>query len=250
MIVRALALLTVAAWSLAAAAVAPDYAREARWADEVAPQVVVGDVVWLVLADRPRVLALYTVSAGKAKGAVVVVHGLGVHPDWGLNGVLRSELADRGYATLSVQMPVLAAEAARDDYAGLYADAADRIAAAVAWLRSKGYTHVALVSHSLGAAMADTYFARRPAAVDAWVPVGMLVEFSTPPHAPVLDVVAAYDIPAAIASAKRRRTALPRDGCSAAVTIGGTDHYFEKATTPLADAAAAFFDRVFAGRCR
>jgi len=250
MIVRVVAFLIAVAWPLAAGGVVPDYAREARWADEVAPQVVVGDVVWLALADRPRVLALYTVPAGKAKGAVVVVHGLGVHPDWGMNGVLRGELADRGYATLAVQMPVLAAEAARDDYAGLYADAGDRIAAAVAWLRAKGYAHVALVSHSLGAAMADTYFARRDAHVEAWVPVGMLVEFSTPPHAPVLDVVAAYDIPAALGSAKRRRNALPSDGCSASVTIDGTDHYFEKATTPLADTVAAFLDRVFAGRCR
>ncbi len=50
---------------------------------------------------------------GAAAGGVVVVHGLGVHPDWGLIGGLRTGLADAGYVTLSVQMPVLAATARR-----------------------------------------------------------------------------------------------------------------------------------------
>ena len=58
-----------------------------------------------------------TMPSGAAAGGVVVVHGLGVHPDWGLIGGLRSGLADAGYVTLSVQMPVLAATATRDDYA-------------------------------------------------------------------------------------------------------------------------------------
>ena len=39
-----------------------------------------------------------------------LVHGLGIHPDWGLIGALRSDLPDAGYTTLSVQMPVLAAD--------------------------------------------------------------------------------------------------------------------------------------------
>jgi hypothetical protein len=51
------------------------------------------------------------------KAGVIVVHGLGVHPDFGMVGGLRTRLADAGYATLSVQMPVLPAGATRDDYA-------------------------------------------------------------------------------------------------------------------------------------
>jgi DNA-binding CsgD family transcriptional regulator len=44
---------------------------------------------------------------------VIVVHGLGVHPDRGLINPLRSQLAEQGYATLPVQMPVLAKWAIR-----------------------------------------------------------------------------------------------------------------------------------------
>ncbi len=241
----AIAAIVPTAWGAA-----PDYARESRWAQEVAPQVVVGEVVWLTLPDRPRVLALFTEPAQPAKGAVIVVHGQGVHPDWNLIGALRADLAERGYATLAVQMPVLAADAPRDDYADLYADAGDRLGAGLAWLRAKGYVRIAIVSHSLGAAMVDAWLARPDApAVQAWTPVGMLVTFAKPPRLPVQDIVAARDIPSALANARRRAHELPHDGCSIGVVVDGTDHYFEGATTVLAEKVAAFLARVFAGGC-
>ena len=89
---------------------APDYAREKRWADEVTPGLVVGDAVYLQQKSGHKFLSIYT-AVPQARAAVITVHGLGVHPDWALIGALRSGLADHGYATLSVQMPVLAADA-------------------------------------------------------------------------------------------------------------------------------------------
>ena len=81
------------ATAAAAASPSPDYDREARWAREVEPAVVVGEPVYLTTPPQPRVLALYT-PAANAKGGVIVVHGLGVHPDWGLIGAMRTGLAD------------------------------------------------------------------------------------------------------------------------------------------------------------
>src|SRR5687768_12958185 len=92
-----------------------DYAREKRWADEVVPGILVGKPVALELASGRRFLAIYA-AAGKDLPGVVIVHGAGLHPDWGLNGVLRSSLADSGYATLAVQMPVLGADARGEQY--------------------------------------------------------------------------------------------------------------------------------------
>ena len=89
-----------------------DYAREQRWADEITPAILVGDPVQLALPAGRKVLGIYAPNS-KAQAGVVVVHGLGVHPDWGLINPLRSQLSEQGYATLSVQMPVLAAEAYR-----------------------------------------------------------------------------------------------------------------------------------------
>ena len=242
---------SLAVASAVAKVTAPDYAREARWASEVAPQIVVGDSLWLVVPDRPRVLAIFTEPAGTPKGAIVVVHGVGVHPDWNLIGELRTKLADRGYATLAVQMPVLAADAPRDAYRELFSDASDRIGAAFAWLRAKGFTKVAIVSHSMGASMTDAYLTRANAAQpDAWAPVGMLADFAKVPRMPVLDVVAERDFPEVLSAARLRALQLQRDDCSTRVTIAGTDHYMTQATTALADAVAAFLGRAFAGACR
>ncbi|HEX9663484.1 MAG TPA: DUF3530 family protein, partial [Candidatus Binatia bacterium] len=92
-----------------------DYVREKKWADEITPGIIVGDPVYLEGRAGHRFLTIYT-EAPNAKAGLVSVHGTGVHPDWGLISTLRSALADRGYTTLSVQMPVLAQEAKPEDY--------------------------------------------------------------------------------------------------------------------------------------
>jgi len=242
-----------AVWFLAGAAIAApaiDYAREDRWAQEVVPGLVVGDAVYLATPARPKVLALLAEPAGAAKGGLIVVHGAGVHPDRDPSGALRATLVDAGFTTLSVQMPVLSADATRAEYRVTLPEAGDRIAAAIAYLKGRGVTKIAIVAHSMGATMADAYLARPDAvAIDAWVPVGMLVAFTAAPKAPVLDVVAAKELPEVDAAAPVRKRKLPRDGCSRAVTIAGADHYFESRHPELTAVIAAFLDRVFAGRC-
>ena len=246
--IRAAALWLVAQAALAAPAI--DYAREDRWAQEVVPALVVGDAVYLATKARPKVLAVLALPAGASKGAVIVIHGAGAHPDWGLIGSLRTNLADAGYTTLSVQMPVLAADAPRADYRVTLPEAGDRIAAAVAYLARRGATRVAIVAHSMGATMADAYLARSDApAVAAWVSVGMLVAYTAPPREPVLDIVAENDFPEVGDAAPLRKRGLPADGCSRAVVIAGTDHYFGNRPRELAAVIAPFLDRAFAGRC-
>jgi alpha/beta superfamily hydrolase len=227
-----------------------DYIREGRWAQEILPSLVVGDAVYLATPARARVLALLTEAPPPAQDAVVIVHGLGVHPDWGVNGALRANLADAGFTTLAVQMPVLAAGASRDDYAVTLPEAGERIDAAIAYLRGRGARKVALVAHSYGATMVDAYLARPNAQpIDAWVPIGMLVRFSAAPKEPVLDVVAERDSREVKAAVRLRKSALPADRCSRTLTFAGADHYFETSARALAEAIAAFLAQAFAGRC-
>jgi pimeloyl-ACP methyl ester carboxylesterase len=243
-----------ALFALAASAMASgnaaDYAREERWAREIVPSLVVGDAVYLATPARERVLAILTIPSGAVAGGVVVVHGLGVHPDWGLIGGLRTRLADAGYVTLSVQMPVLAATATRDDYVPTLPEASERIAAAVAFLRAKGVRKIAIVSHSLGASMANAFLAQTSSpAIDAWAPIGMFGAFAAAPKEPVLDVVAEREIALVSASAPARSETLPKDRCSRQITIAGADHYFEERQEELVAAIAAFLGRVFNGSC-
>lgn len=241
---------TVLAVGPAVAQLTIDDAREERWAQEIVPSIVVGDAVWLNTRARARVLAILTMPPGVSKGGVVVIHGLGVHPDFGMIGGVRTELAEAGYATLSVQMPVLVAGASRDEYAVTLPAAAERIAAAIAFMRSKGIGKIAIVSHSMGATMADAYLARSDAAkIDAWVPIGMFTEVATAPKEPVQDIMAGSELPQVVAAAPGRARQLPRDACSGQLTIPGTDHYFENRQKELAKAIAAFLDRVFSDRC-
>jgi pimeloyl-ACP methyl ester carboxylesterase len=241
--------LAICATAAAAASLSPDYAREERWAREVEPSVVVGEPVYLATPSQPRVLALYT-EAANSKGGVIVVHGLGVHPDWGLIGGLRTGLADAGFSTLSVQMPVLAVDALREDYDAIIPQAAERIAVAVAWLKRRGVERIAIVAHSLGVAMSNAYLGSAGAEkIDAWVVIGMGVGFDAAPRQPVLDVEAQSDFPQVRESARLRAVNLPRDSCSRHVVIADTDHYMENRQKELVAAIVPFLDRALARRC-
>jgi alpha-beta hydrolase superfamily lysophospholipase len=231
---------------------AADYAREARLAQEIVPAIVVGDAVYLATARQPRVLALYTDASSPTivKAAVIVVHGVGVHPDWALISGLRTGLAEAGMSTLSVQMPVLSADAPREQYATLFPESNDRLAAAVSYLRERGAERIAIVSHSMGASMVDAYLSSSSAAkLAAWVPIGMLKAFGSRPDMPVLDVIAERDFPQVLSIAPKRAAMLPRDGCSKQMFIAGTDHYMDNRQKELVAAIVPFLARAFAGQC-
>ena len=227
-----------------------DYAREDRIVAEIVPAIVVGDPVYLATPRRPGVLAIFTLPQAKPIGGAVIVHGLGVHADWGLINGLRTDLSEAGIATLSLQMPVLSADASRADYAALDPEAGERIAAGLAFLRSHGIDQIAVVAHSLGAVMADRYLASPGATgIAARVPIGMQGDFAAPPRQPVLDVVAQNDLPEILDVAPVRAKKLPRDACSRQITISGTDHFMANRRSELAQSVASFLARAFDVRC-
>jgi hypothetical protein len=172
-----------------------DYAREARWAQEFEPGVVVGDVLRLNQANGHRFAAISAAKPGQTR-VVILVHGMGVHPDHGLTQNLRIALHDQGFATLAIQAPILDPSIVTDGatYASVMAEAAERIEAAIAHARAQGASKVFLVGHTMGAWMVNEYFARRtvPAvgSVTAWASLGMTGKFSSfGQHKPaVLDV--------------------------------------------------------------
>lgn len=231
--------------SLTQAAAPADYAREKRWAAEITPAILDGDPVYLGLKSGHRFLAIYTPNA-KARAGIIVVHGLGVHPDWGLINPLRTRLAEQGYATLSVQMPVLASEARGDQYPPLFAEAAERLAVAVAFLRGKSLPRVAIVSHSLGARMTNFFLNQAHApAVDAWVAIGLSGPFTEPGSlkAPVLDLHGEKDLPAVLDNAERRAEVLRAVRGSAQIRVAAADHFFNGMEGELVRHVKLFLDR-------
>jgi hypothetical protein len=101
-----------------------------------------------------QILTIYTEAqdAGPQRKARI-----GRHPWHGRTSGLEygwhaaPQLAEHGYTTLSIQMPVLANDAEAEAYQSLFPEAEERIAVAVDFYRPK-VTNV-IVSHSMGSAM-------------------------------------------------------------------------------------------------
>lgn len=224
---------------------AQDYEREARWADEIVPGLVVGDAAWIEASSGRKFLALYA-KGGAQRPALVVVHGLGLHPDHGVIGALRSRLTDLGYTTLSIQMPVLAAEKrSADYYPKLFPDAIDRIGKAARWLRERGHTRLVLVTHSLGSWMANEYLDANPGApYEAWVCLGLTGGYSWSTWfspRPILDVYGEADLAPSVEAAWRRRLTLATTHArSRQVMIPGADHFYVEREAELVRAIDAW----------
>jgi len=222
-----------------------DYAREQRWADEITPAILVGDPVQLAIPSGRKFLGIYAADS-KAQTGIVIVHGLGLHPDWGLNNVLRSQLAEQGYATLSVQMPVLAAGEPGEKYTPLFPEAAERIAVAVKYLRDRGHKKIAIVSHSYGARMAN-FLLNQPGApvISAWASIGITGEYTKPEtfKAPVLDLYGSNDFPGVLELAAKRAAAISKIRGSVQISVAGADHFFNGMDKELVQHVKMFLDR-------
>jgi pimeloyl-ACP methyl ester carboxylesterase len=216
-------------------AAAQDYGREERWKAEALGNLVAGEAVEIRSPSGRPFLGLYIPGDPSTTG-VLLVHGIGVHPDHGVIGILRMRLADMGFATLSIQMPVLAADAqSADYYPTLFPEASLRIAAAASWLLSR-HGKVVLASHSLGSWMAQYHLEREAPGFAAWVSMGRGGAVPTLPL-PVLDVYGEKDLPAVLESAPQRHA-------SRQLMIGGADHFYTGKEDELAAELRAFIQRL------
>ena len=254
---RRLSALLVALLAAGGVAQAQDFEREQRWASEVVPALVVGEAVQLPGPGGRSFLGLLAEAdkADKLRTAIVLVHGVGVHPDHGVIGALRASLADAGFTTLSIQMPVQRSDAAIDDYhpnrtPGVFDNAVARIGAAVAWMRARGHGKVVLLSHSMGSWMSNVYYERTEQsaaqpAFDAWVCMGLTGGYGWMGHVkvPVLDVYGENDLPPVVRAAGRRQSTLeglPAAASSRQVRIAGADHHYAGREKELSAAIESF----------
>lgn len=234
-----LLLILLAAGQFAQAA---DYGREQRWADEILPAVLDGNPVWLEQTGGHKFLGLL-IEASKPRAAVILVHGMGVHPDFGINNALRTRLAEQGYTTLSIQMPVQAADAVPGDYVETFPEASERIGKAAAFLKAKGYDKIALISHSLGGRMARTYFVtNKLSPVKAWAALSMGFDDFKGVSVPVLDIYAEQDHPPVLKIvAAHKRTLTNR--ASVQRMLSDTGHFYEGKEVEVTNLVREWLDK-------
>jgi len=237
---------------------ASDAAKEKRWADQIVDTLIDGEAVWLE-AGKTKFLGIYTETATKpAKGTVIVAHGTGVHPDWAdVIHPLRVKLTEHGWNTLSLQMPILHNEAKEDEYAPLFPEIAPRMQAAIAFLKSKGTTRIALAGHSLGATMSAYYLASGPSPVAGLVAVGTsgtgftkpgLKYFDTVPKLsklPILDIYGSEDTPDVLATVAQRKEIATKSGNIryTQIKVAGANHFFQGKDKELVNEVSQWLDK-------
>ncbi len=85
-----------------------DYEREKRLEAEIIDGIFDGDPIQLKSGSLDFLAIDMESQIDETQGAAIVIHTRGLHPDWdGVTKPLRIHLAEQGWRTVSLQMPVL-----------------------------------------------------------------------------------------------------------------------------------------------
>ncbi|MDH5593858.1 MAG: alpha/beta hydrolase family protein [Gammaproteobacteria bacterium] len=234
----------------------PDFEREKRLEEQVVDIIFDGEPVFLNAGNR-KFLALHMETDQEPeKGAVIILHGRGYHPDWkNVANPLRIGLTEKGWDTLSLQMPVLEKDATYYDYVPVFPYAHPRIEAAIRFLREKGVKRVVLIAHSCSVHMSMSWIDDTGGkGIDAYVGIGMgAVDYKQKMKkplpldklkVPILDIYGAKDFPAVHRYAYRRLMSSEKGGnpLSKQVVVPEADHYFTEMGKPLLEEISKWLD--------
>ncbi len=216
-----------------------DTAKESRWAEQVIDGLLDGDELWMIDDNGHEFLGVLTEGDRSSGRAVVLLHGVGVHPNWpDVIYPLRAGLLEQSITTLSLQMPILANDADIREYALLIPEVPGRIDAALDYLDDQGYRDITLVAHSLGATMAVYYLSHSDnGAVTSLVVIGMgpgidgmeNLEALEQIKVPVLDLYGSKDLEHVLNSVESRATAASKGAVPEyqQVTVPSAGHFFQ-----------------------
>ncbi|MDP1708602.1 MAG: DUF3530 family protein [Gammaproteobacteria bacterium] len=235
--------------------------REERWAQQILQYLTIGKAEWLP-DPTGKFLSIYTAAEGQTKGGVIVMHDEGQHPDWpDVISPLRRGLPAHGYATLSLQMPILPRGAPLTGYGRALDEAPPRIRAGIKFLRNKGIKRIILIGHGMGATMASAYLAQAKdpgitafagLALDAPETQSTIYKLDPRLHAPtmlakiripVLDLYGGLDRPTIVDAAPKRAKAAAGNKHYLQVKLDYADHFFTRLDDALVERLSGWFDQ-------
>lgn len=239
------------AFVLSLSANSSDLEKEKRWAAQTVDSILDGEAVYLE-SEGVEFLAIELPGEADNKTGIIVIHGIGVHPNWAqVVQPVRVALAENGLHTLSIQMPVLENGATVEDYRKLMPEAAKRIDSAVQYLKKQGNNKVVLVAHSLGTHMAAFYLAESQGHLDESVKgfagISMLEttsELLSRIDLPTLDLYGSQDNPKALKSVPARKKAASRNKNYHQITVPDANHFFDNKNEELLDAIDQFISGI------
>lgn len=219
-------------------AFASDQEKEKRWAEQITDSLLDGEAIYLS-DGKINFLAIDTQTEKPKDTAIIIIHGVGIHPDWPtIIQPLRVQLAEKGWNTLSLQMPILSNDASIDDYKPLMKEAPERIESGIRYLAKNGAKKVVIIAHSLGSLMTAQYLANKihyhedksKTPILAFVGIGMsekTVEYLNKIKLPILDLYGEKDLPAVISSAALRMKAAEANKNYNQIKVPNANHFFE-----------------------
>lgn len=219
---------------------AADLEREKRLADEIVDSIMDGEPVYLSDSKNKFLSIFMETEVSKPKGAVIIMHGRGYHPNWkDVAYPLRIGLPEAGWHTLSIQMPVLAKNAKYYDYVSIFPDSFSRIEAAIKFLKDKNIHNIVLAAHSCSVHMSMAWVDKANTKdIKAYIGIGMgatdAKQYMSKPFPlnklkiPVLDIYGSNEFGAVIKSAPVRLKMIrsSSNAKSEQRIVTDADHYF------------------------
>ncbi len=240
---------------------AADLTREQRIREQIEDAILVGEAVSLKTGELEFLAIHAEAETPMTQGAVVLLHGRGANPDWQeVIHPLRVRLPEHGWETLSIQLPVAAADAPHGSHEKLVTEAFPRIAFAVDFLSQRNIENIVIIGHSLGARTAVQWLGNEiPEPVKACVAIGLPAwEPELEPgtlnalsriRLPLLDIYGSRDLQNVLASSRQRAAAARKADNPGyrQLVIEGADHFFTGQEDQLVTRVRAWLARVLGG---
>ncbi|ORU94440.1 MAG: hypothetical protein A6F70_08725 [Cycloclasticus sp. symbiont of Bathymodiolus heckerae] len=222
-------------------ALASDMAREKRIADYIKDSIIIGEVVDLKASGSEFIALINNNEPDKPRGSIIILHGMGANPNAPqIIHPLRSQLAELGWVTASIQLPITTAEGSVSDNLALIKESHPRIQSTLNYMHENFKNRpCVLIAHSLGAIMATSFLAgQQQLACDALVLIGLPTLPSDLPEAnsmelmksisiPILDIYGSQDLESVTKLAPSRKLTLKKNNSlNRQVEISGADHSF------------------------
>jgi len=226
-----------------------ELSREQQIAEKLAETADADEIIslkasggrFIGLYKRAKVSEISGTKTGEINGVVILVHGMGAHPDWpDVISPLRTRLTEIGWSTLSIQMPILSPEEPVAEYGKTLRMANSRIQAAVAYLHDWEIEPIVLLGYSFGAVQAANFLAsNKPENIQAFISVSMLAQKFIKPKidvykfigeisVPMLDIYAEEDLEDVRRGIDDRRLAANKNGNNdfQQIELQGSGHHF------------------------
>ena len=218
-----------------------DYSWEKHISSGIIDKAEVTELFWLETMENSFVALFNRQKTEETKNAAIILHSIGGHADWPeVISPLRNMLPEFGWATLSIQLPVISPENNIEEYGKTFQETNQRIISSVKELRRRGFSKIIIIGHGFGALSSLVYLEKGSSKyIDALVAISLqdyvyikpsinLLRLIEKIKVPTLDIFGSLDFKEGVESSPDRRLAAKKSGnyLYSQIEIEGADHMF------------------------